>query len=192
MKIEIEAKCRVDDLAVIQARVEQLNGEHVAEMLEENIFLDNHDRQMAAADCGLRVRVLRVVSNGGACETVVTFKGPRQHGKLKSRREIEVTVDTAPAMLDLLAELGYNETIRFEKRRDRWRLDGCTIELDELPILGCFVEIEGPDDETVLRVRERLGLSDRPMIKSSYVSMLWSHLTDNDMSERHITFEPVV
>ncbi len=189
MKIEIEAKCRVDDLSVIRSRVEQLDGGHVARMLEDNIFLDTHDRQMAASDCGLRVRVLEVVGNGKPAETVVTFKGPRQHGRLKSRREIELAVDAAPAMLELLAELGYHETIRFEKRRDRWRLDGCTIELDELPILGCFVEIEGPDDAAVLAVREKLGLSNRPMIKSSYVSMLWSYLADHEISERHVRFE---
>lgn len=188
MNIEIEAKCRVDDLSAVQTRIEKLNGAHVARMLEENIFLDTHDRQMAATDCGLRVRVLQALGRGVSDEVVVTFKGPRRHGRLKSRREIELNVDSAPVMLDLLAELGYHETIRFEKRRDRWRLDGCTIELDEMPVLGYFVEIEGPDDETVLRVRERLSLSDEPMIKSSYVSMLWSHLADREMSERHITF----
>jgi adenylate cyclase class IV len=48
------------------------------------------------------------------------------------------------------------------------------VELDELPHLGCFVEIEGPDEQSVLAVRDRLGLAG-PGITKSYLAMLDAH-----------------
>ena len=43
------------------------------------------------------------------------------------------------------AALGYSRVLSFEKRRESWKLGGCNVELDELPHLGTFVEIEGPE-----------------------------------------------
>ena len=68
--------------------------------------------------------------------------------------------------------------LSFEKRRETLELDGCKVELDELPHLGSFVEIEGPDEEAVLRVREKLGLADRPIVKTSYIALLMGYLQE--------------
>jgi adenylate cyclase, class 2 len=90
--------------------------------------------------------------------------------------------------LNLLGELGYHETIRFEKRRARYRYDGCNVELDEMPYLGNFIEIEGPDDRTVLQAIKALGLGDRPLIRSSYVAMLLTWLQEHSIDDRNIRF----
>jgi len=42
------------------------------------------------------------------------------------------------------------------------------VALDELPLVGVFVEIEGPDSRTILRVQELLGLSHVAHTKDSY------------------------
>lgn len=188
MKVEIEAKCRVDDLDEIERRLIEADAEPVACMLEQNVFFDSADREMAAGDCGLRVRTLEFEGDRNS-QAVVTFKGPRQGGRFKARQEIEFTVDQAEPMIALLGELGYHETIRFEKRRGRWRLGGCTVELDEMPYLGKFVEVEGVSDEAIIAVREKLGLSQCPTVKSSYVSLLWSYLMQEGIDERAITFD---
>lgn len=186
MKIEVEAKVRVSDHQGLIVRLGELEADHVATMLETNIFVDSPDKQLHTSDRGLRVRVIR---NGSAePQATITFKGPRQPGRLKSRREVELDVSDAQAAMDLFAELGLHEVIRFEKRRERFHLDGCTIELDELPYLGCYAEIEGPDDHTVLAVREKLGLGDLPLIKSSYVAMLATYLEDHEVGQRNVTF----
>jgi len=189
VKIEVEAKVRVTDHAELAARLNELAAEAIASMLESNIFVDSPDKRLHTGDRGLRVR--RIVVDGQPETVTVTFKGPRHPGQLKSRREIEFDVSGEQAAIDLFAELGMHEVIRFEKRRERYRLDHCTIELDEVPYLGCFAEIEGPTGETVLAVRERLGLGDLPLIKSSYVAMLTTYLEDHDISGRDITFASV-
>jgi adenylate cyclase class IV len=46
------------------------------------------------------------------------------------------------------------------------------VELDELPQLGTFIEIEGPSAAKVMACRKKLGLADEPMIPESYVAMV--------------------
>jgi adenylate cyclase class IV len=46
------------------------------------------------------------------------------------------------------------------------------VALDELPALGSFVEIEGPDDERIADVQARLGLAKQPHVARSYAQMI--------------------
>ena len=115
-------------------------------------------------------------------------KGPQQQGDLKSREEAEVRVEAGDDAVAVLAALGYQPTLSFEKKRQSWELDGCKIELDEIPILGRFVEIEGPDPQTVMRVRQKLGLADRPLIKTGYITMLARHLKEIHDNRKAVKF----
>lgn len=187
MPVEIEAKMAVADLDVVRVRLKELQAEPVGRMLETNAFFDTEDRSLLAADEGLRLRRnLNVDTN--ADEHVITYKGPRQHGLLKSRDEVELTVASSDDAGHLLERLGFVRMLSFEKRRESWRLGGCKVELDELPYLGSYVEVEGPDESTVLAVREQLGLSDRPIVRSSYVAMLMGYLQERGQTRRTVTF----
>jgi hypothetical protein len=62
------------------------------------------------------------------------------------------------------------------------------VELDNLPRLGTFVEIEGPKDDTVLKVRELLQLTDRPLVRASYVAMLMTHLQEAGETTHEVVF----
>ena len=46
------------------------------------------------------------------------------------------------------------------------------MELDEVAELGKFVEIEGPDEAAVNRVRASIGLPETAFVRESYVSMV--------------------
>jgi len=188
LKIEVEAKVRVPNHDDLIERLTSLAAEPVATMLETNIFVDSARKHLHTSDRGLRVRHI-AYDDGQSDQITVTFKGPRQPGKLKSRREVEIDVSDVQGAMDLFAELGMQEVIRFEKRRQRYQLGGCTIELDEVPYLGRFAEIEGPGGKKVLAAREQLGLGDLPLIKSSYVAMLITYLEDHHIASRNVTFE---
>jgi len=186
LKIETEAKFRLREPEAMAEQLASLDAQYVETMREVNIFVDSDQRRLNSSDRGLRVR--RITTEDGSQATTITYKGPRMHGKLKNRREIELHVDSPEAALALFSELGFHEVIRFEKRRRRFRLDACTIELDELPYLGHFLEIEGPDEPHVLAVRERLRLADEQIISSSYVAMLHTHLLEHGIAERDVRF----
>ena len=91
-------------------------------------------------------------------------------------RKAVLVVDDDPSMLKgmrrLLTSIGFVEVLRFAKRRESWRLAGCRVELDELPKLGCFVEIEGPSEEAIQAVREQLGLVDSESVTRGYPELL--------------------
>jgi adenylate cyclase class 2 len=175
MPDEIEAKMKVDDLDAVRERLRGLKARRVGTELETNTFFDTPDSSLVRAGKGLRIREARGLETGRV-RHVVTFKGPQQKGDLKNREEIEFSVDDGPAAVALLKAVGFEPILSFEKRRETWELDDCEIVLDELPILGTFIEVEGPGEAAVLRVREKLGLAGFPMITAGYATMLARHL----------------
>jgi adenylate cyclase class 2 len=188
MAVEIEAKMAVENLAGVRARLQECGAQRHGNFHEINTFFDSEDRSLLAADKGLRLRVNRNVETGEE-DHLITFKGPRQPGALKSREEVELAVEGSAEASRLFECLGFKKMISFEKRRESWLLDGCKVELDELPHLGSFVEIEGADEPSVLRLREKLNLANRAMIKAGYIALLTGHLQERGRMVRDIRFE---
>lgn len=189
MGLEIEAKMKASDHGALIERLRAAGGTRVEMLAETNVFLDTAEGSLRAGDCGLRVRLERNVERPEASRVVITHKGPRKPGPIKQRDETELHAADLADAIALLGVLGYAEQLRFEKRRERWRLDRCTIELDELPRIGKFVEIEGPDEATVMTVRERLGLANEPMIREGYASMVGALLEREPSIGRSLEFE---
>ena len=187
MTLEIEAKMKVADFDAVRARLVACGARRVGAVLETNTFFDTPERSLVAGDRGLRLRCNRDAASGEE-RFVITVKGPVQRGPLKTREEAEVNVDDGDRAMAVLRALGFEPELSFEKRRETWETGGCTVELDELPILGRFVEIEGPDEQSVMRVREALGLSALPLIKTGYIAMLTRHLKETGDARRSITF----
>src|SRR5215210_6750727 len=176
MPVEIEAKMAVQSFEPLRAKLREAGATRTGERFEVNTFFDTASGALAKAKHGLRLRMQRDASTG-AERHIVTWKGRRQPGPLKSREEVEFEVSPGEPAALLFERLGYVRTFSFEKRHESWRLGPCGVELDEVPLLGKFVEIEGPDEQSVLAVRARLGLSDRPLIKEGYVGLLKEHLS---------------
>lgn len=187
MPVEIEAKMAIDSHDGIRARLNEVGAKRLGLFHEVNTFFDTEDRSLLAADKGLRLRLNRN-SETGEEDHIMTYKGPRQLGPLKSREEVEVIVEGSSEVARMLACLGFKKTLGFEKRRESWLLDGCQVELDELPFLGKFVEIEGPDDATVMKVREKLGLASRALIKHGYIALLSGYLQEHGKTLKDVRF----
>jgi len=145
--------------------------------METNIFFDTPEHTLLASDCGLRIRRSRDLADHDE-KLRITYKGPRSEGQVKSREEIEVGIDAIDPAVQLLETLGYVAMLTFEKRRESWKIDKCMIELDQLPHLGSFVEIECPTEAEVLKLREKLGLADVPAVTSTYADLVSHHLSD--------------
>ena len=187
MAVEIEAKMAVPGHEPVREALRRHGARRLKRTDETNVFFDRPDHSLRAGGEGLRLRTNRDADSGSATH-VVTHKGPLQAGQLKSREETEVVVDDPAAMTRIFGRLGLGITLSFEKRRESWELGGCKVELDEVPHLGTFVEIEGPGEAEVLRVREVLGLSDRSIVKTSYVAMLTRYLEERGQRATTITF----
>jgi adenylate cyclase class 2 len=186
MAIEIEAKMKVANLAPVRRRLARSGGRRVRAELETNMFFDRPGAKLRRSGRGLRIR--RATDSGGSERCTVTLKGPLRPGRLKSRDEIQFKVDDPKAARALLEELGYSLTLSFQKRRESWEFRRCEVSLDELPRLGCFVEIEGPSQQRIMSARRALGLGKLPVIRSGYASILARHLAKNEVKSRNIRF----
>jgi adenylate cyclase class 2 len=188
MAVELEAKMSVESFDSVLVRLREAGATRVGDHFEVNTFFDTPSRTLTQAKHGLRLRVQRDGATG-ALRSVITWKGRQHPGPLKSREEVEFEALPGDAAALLFERLGYLRTFSFEKRRETWRLDACTVELDELPLLGKFVEIEGPDEQTIFASREQLGLADRPIEKRGYVALLMNHLDAQGLTSKTITFD---
>jgi adenylate cyclase class 2 len=187
MPNEIEAKMKLESFDAVRRRMEELGAHRVGKVLETNTFFDMPDGKLVKEGKGLRVRDSRD-DKTGEHRHVVTFKGPQGKGELKNREEIEFSVDDGDALAALLRAIGFEMILSFQKRRETWELDDCEVVLDELPILGSFVEIEGPGESSVMSLRQKLGLTDRPLIQTGYATMLAQRLEESGNDKRRVTF----
>lgn len=173
MPTETELKIPVDDLDQVEARLRKLHAQPIGQFLQDDMFFDSQDRRLLAADRGLRLRTLdRSDQPSAKRQYVLTYKGARQSSDIKKREEIEVEVSDPKAMIDVLDRLGFTLMLHLQKRRRRYRLSDCYVELDTLPVLGTFVEIEGPREELIRKVAHDLGLDPLRGTTESYASLL--------------------
>jgi adenylate cyclase class 2 len=187
MPVEIEAKMKVERLDPVRDRLKELKAEFKGDAMETNVFFDTEDRALLAGDRGLRLRTATTLPDGKAKNTI-TYKGPRLHGPLKSRDERELDVSDPADTAALFEALGYHRVLSFQKKRQSWEIEDAKVELDELPHLGFFVEIEAATEAIVMKVREKLNLSDRPLVKASYIALLMTYLQEKHIKDRVVKF----
>ena len=169
MCTEIEAKLKVESHKEVIEKLAQLGAEFLEEQLQRDYYFDDVNSELTKADRCLR---LRQQSAGNEEKVFLTYKGAKEKDEFKKRQEIEIEIKGADSAEKLLSALGYEKISVFEKRRRIWRLSECSVALDELPLLGSFVEIEGPDDKKIADVQMELGLADLPHIPESYASLV--------------------
>ena len=171
MPTELEAKFSVGAHEPVRDRLRELGARFVGRVMETNSIHDRPDGQLHKGGCGLRIRGIEMLA-GEPQPATLTFKGPVEPSAFKKRREIELPLTDADAMRRLLSAIGLVEVFRFQKDRESWRLDNCRVELDEVPRLGRFVEIEGPSEGEVRSAQKALGLADAKHITRGYVGLL--------------------
>ena len=169
MCTEIEAKLKVDSLQKTVEKLDGLGAEFLEEQLQTDYYFDDANTSLIKTDRCLRLRRLLV---GKSERFFLTYKGAREKNDFKKRQEIEIEIKDADATEKILSALGYKKVLVFEKKRCIWQLNDCVIALDELPLLGNFVEIEGPNDRKIAEVQKDLGLSDLLHIPESYATLM--------------------
>ena len=185
MNIEIEAKIKVESLAEIAVRLESLGAKLGHDLSQADTYFDDAAQTLFSSDCGLRLRK-QVVGEGQ--KLLLTYKGPRQKGAFKSRPEIEIEVSDFDVTVELLTALGYSKSLAFGKRRQVWQLSDCAVCLDELPLLGSFVEIEASSEQAVSDTLGKLQLADMGHINESYAHLIRAKLSEIGSDKKEAFF----
>lgn len=162
---ETELKIPVEDLDGVRRRLRAAGaGRESPAEVERNELFDYPDRRLTTSGHALRLR--RV---GG--RWVLTLKGPVSYqGPVKVREEQELAVEEGEVLAVIFSRLGLEPLIRYEKRRERWRLGGVEVALDRTA-MGDFVELEG-EVALLVDAARALDLDPARAVRGSYLS-LW-------------------
>lgn len=178
---EIEVKYFVNDLGAVRERLEALGAALIQpRLLETNLRFDTPERRLGRA-----LQVLRLRQDSAAR---MTFKGPAHgEGGARVRQEIEFTVEDFGRARQFLEALGYEVVMIYEKYRAVYDLAGVHVTLDEMPY-GDFVELEGPDVQTIQLVNARLGLNWGRVVPASYTMLFEQLVQKKGLRVRDLTF----
>jgi adenylate cyclase class 2 len=195
---EVELKVRADHDPV-RERLRELGADPAGAVEQVDTYFDHPGREFAETDEALRVREVRPLDDGedaatgdaaATAETRVTYKGPLVDDVSKTREEIETGVDDRGAVETILERLSFEPAATVRKRRERFRLDGYTVTLDDVEGLATFVEVEREVAEGVDAAREgavetldRLGLDPDDGIRTSYLGLLLDDGATDDPRE---------
>ncbi len=169
MTTEIEAKLKVDSLESVERQLQSLGAQFVEQQHQIDCYFDDEKSSFAKNDKCLR---LRLQSAENKKTIFLTYKGPKQKDDFKKRLEVEIQVTDVESAEELLSALAYKKKLVIEKERQIWQLCSCLVALDNLPSLGCFVEIEGQDDSKIAEVQKKLGLENIRHIHDSYAELM--------------------
>lgn len=161
---EVEVKFHIDDLKVIEAKLQSIGATLTKERVyERNIRYENADKTLTAQ--GIVVRLRQDTT------TRLTYKEPPatlpDNFQLSHRYEAEVEVSDFATMQTILGKLGYYHHMMYEKYRTTYTFESVEIVLDEMPY-GNFIEIEGTD-KTIEAAIIALGLESSDRIVTNYI-----------------------
>jgi adenylate cyclase, class 2 len=152
---------------------------------ETDQLFDRVDGSLRASDQVLRIR-REQSSEGKRC--ILTYKGPADRERYKSREEIETGVTDGDHLVLILDRLGFKGGFRYEKYRTtfgRGDQPGI-ITVDETP-LGIFLELEGPK-EWIDFTATHLGFSASDYVISSYAALWMEYLRGRSNTSSNMVF----
>lgn len=151
MKPEIEATFLAIDHGELRTKLKVLDA-----LREQPLFLmkraiyDYPDLRLDKQAAWVRVRQ-------EASKVTLGFK-QRKSETIDGMREIEIVVSDYDKACALLEAIGLNPKAMQESKREVWRLGDCEVMLDEWPWIPPYVEVEGPSEQAVRAVAQKLGL----------------------------------
>jgi adenylate cyclase class 2 len=179
---EIEIKLRLSSVEEGRERLDRTGFRIVRpRAFEQDSLFDTPEKKLREAGALLRIR------RRGA-EGLLTYKGPAQKEKHKSREEIETGIADAEVLAGIFLRLGFEVAFRYEKYRTEYGEPGRAglATLDETPI-GDFLELEG-DPEWIDDAARRLGFAEPAYITASYATLYREFRATNPQAPANMLF----
>ena len=147
MKTEYEIRVLEVDKEEMIKRIEQLGATKVGEYHQRRYVYDFHPAQEG--------KWIRLRTNG--YETTLAIKDIEKN-TIDGTKEIEFKVDNFDEANLFLNQLGYFAKGYQENNRIQYKLNDVEIDIDAWPMIPIYMEIEGPDAESVNKVLEKLDV----------------------------------
>jgi predicted adenylyl cyclase CyaB len=163
---EIEVKFKIKETKTVTEKLRKLGFRiTVGRHREKNYLFDDNGGNLQKGGKLLRVRKTPSTQS-------VTFKGPiSAASKLKHREEIECRIDSAETLIRILEEAGFKVRTEYSKYRTVFEKDRFNVSLDETEA-GNYLEVEGPSDEEITSLGEKLGYSEQDFVRRTYAELI--------------------
>lgn len=155
-------------------------------VVKRRVFEKNTLFDTASSALRKSARLLRVREIGKT--TKLTYKGPPDPGKHKSREELELEISDARAIRAILERLAYRRVFRYEKFRTEFRRRGSAgvATVDETPI-GTYLELEG-SPSWIDRTARKLGFAEKHYVTASYARLYLEWCEDRGVAPTDMLF----
>ncbi|MBS3094535.1 class IV adenylate cyclase [Candidatus Pacearchaeota archaeon] len=180
-KIETEAKIKITSEEYNSLSVDLSNK--ISKVLRESLLRDYTDvfKELSQTNIFYKnaeniLLRMRIEQRTGMCgyqkpNIYLTHKtNPNENSVYKSVNEDEIEVAEGD-LENLLKSIGFEEQVRYQKKRTNFIYNECAVSLDILPNDKRYIEIEG-EEKNISEVIQRLGLQNKPIEKRSYLEIL--------------------
>ena len=111
---------------------------------------------------------------------VMTYKNFEDEDSIMGVKEVNLIVNNYDDAIKFIAGCGLEQKAVQETYRETWILDGVEITIDTWPWIPTYTEIEGPSEEAVWSVSERLGFKKEDAMFGA-VDKIYNHYYGVDM-----------
>ncbi len=171
--IEVEVKAKIDSFEEMEKRLENLGALKSKKEFQEDIYFASPIVDFAQTDEALRIRT----TNNNI---FITYKGPKLNKDAKTRKEVEMSIESAGKAKDIFEEIGFKEVRTVRKNRQYYTYENFEISLDDVEGLNPYMEIEisledgnAYDDaqKSIFELFEKLGITEG-FERTSYLELL--------------------
>lgn len=171
--IEVEVKAKINSFSEMEEKLENLGAVKSKSEFQEDIYFASPIVDFAKTDEALRIRT----TNN---DIFITYKGPKLNKDAKTRKEVEMSIESAAKAKDIFEEIGFREVRTVRKNRQYYRYENFEISLDDVEGLSPYMEIEivladGEDytqaQNKIFKLFEKLGITDG-FERTSYLELL--------------------
>ena len=171
--IEVEVKAKIDSFEEMEKRLENLGAIKSKKEFQEDIYFASPIVDFAQTDEALRIRT----TNNNI---FITYKGPKLNKDAKTRKEVEMSIESAGKAKDIFEEIGFKEVRTVRKNRQYYTYENFEISLDDVEGLNPYMEIEisledgnAYDDaqKSIFELFEKLGITEG-FERTSYLELL--------------------
>ncbi|MFC1801225.1 class IV adenylate cyclase [Nanoarchaeota archaeon] len=152
MTREIEVKILEINPEEVRKKILGIGAEKVFDGELNTILFDFPDESLLKKDNHLRVRQV-----GDKVE--LCFKGKNESAQFKTKEEIEVNTSNFEDTVKIFEKLGFIRVYEGQRKRESYKLNQISFEIDTYPTMPTWLEVEAPTEEEVIESVQKLGFT---------------------------------
>jgi len=147
---EIEVKAKVKDFKLIIRKLEKIGCKLSKSIIQKDTIFVEKPEEFDKFESGKNILRIRQQND----KTFFTLK--KSLANELDSYEREVKIDDAGQLKDLIGALGFEETVRVNKEREKCKYKDMEICLDKINGLGNFIEVEKLSTDDSIKIQKDL------------------------------------